>query len=171
MPWGKSRKRSMDVADDGWSPISWAARCIEDEDTVGIKSEDCDFSKTIKLLIDNGADTSVRRTIYDKNFEAHEVGPWELAQRTGHSPEVLELLKPSSSSGSGTEVPKQPSGDLSSSPGIRSAAKSEANPNSTKLHRPKLGRWKSGMEDCQICYAVSVMLSSPSDTGQNSSCY
>ncbi|RKK12755.1 hypothetical protein BFJ66_g2615 [Fusarium oxysporum f. sp. cepae] len=74
--------------DDGWTPLLWACRVCEDWGTPKEIS-----TEIVKLLLDRGADPSVRgRTSDDREWS-----PLKMARFHGASQEVIELLTASPS--------------------------------------------------------------------------
>ncbi|PTB57717.1 hypothetical protein M431DRAFT_479284 [Trichoderma harzianum CBS 226.95] len=82
-------KKAIDEPDiDGWTPLCWAARGPSnwlDQEHAGEPQEQI---KVMKLLLENGANRSVRVTVGGQKWT-----PLKLARFSGADEEVIELLK------------------------------------------------------------------------------
>lgn len=74
---------------DGWTPLCWAVRPIKTGVCDVMQSEPRNYPDTVRLLLDSGADRSVRASWGDEMLT-----PLEMAQRCGAEMEVIELLQP-----------------------------------------------------------------------------
>ncbi|RFU77308.1 ankyrin 1 [Trichoderma arundinaceum] len=82
-------KEAIDAPDiDGWTPLCWAARGTSGwlaQDHAGEPQEQL---KVIKLLLENGANRSVRASVDEQKWT-----PLKIARFSDQSEEVIELLK------------------------------------------------------------------------------
>ncbi|PNP43234.1 hypothetical protein THARTR1_11132 [Trichoderma harzianum] len=93
----KKREEYVNQADiDGWTPLCWATRPVVERLGPDSESEPRDYIKTVKFLIDQGADRSVKFTMgTGKNVETFT--PVEMARLCGPAvaSEVVDMLEPS----------------------------------------------------------------------------
>ncbi|KAL6695385.1 ankyrin repeat-containing domain protein [Trichoderma pleuroticola] len=93
----KKREEYVNQADiDGWTPLCWATRPVVERLGPDSGSEPRDYIKTVKFLIDQGADRSVKFTMgTGKNVETFT--PVEMARLCGPAvaSEVVDMLEPS----------------------------------------------------------------------------
>lgn len=82
-------KEAIDELDiDGWTPLCWAARGTDCWLSVDHASEPEEQIKTMKLLLENGANRFVQASVGKEKWT-----PLKIARFTGQPEEVIELLK------------------------------------------------------------------------------
>ncbi|KAL7905885.1 ankyrin repeat-containing domain protein [Trichoderma velutinum] len=88
----KKRKEYVNQADiDGWTPLCWATRPVAARLGPDSESEPRDYIKTVKYLIEQGADYSVKFTMgTGKNVETFT--PVQMARLCGADSEIIEML-------------------------------------------------------------------------------
>lgn len=89
---GRSKKQYINQADiDGWTPLCWAMRPFEKGFCHGMASEPRAYAKTVRYLLDQGADDSVTFRMGTgeqvKNFT-----PFQMASLCGAEDEIIRML-------------------------------------------------------------------------------
>lgn len=110
---------------DGWTPLAWATR--PDFTTWRFNTEPQNYVATVKLLIENGADVSVRFRS-GEGEHAEVFTPLEMARRCASGDDVLRLLAP------------------------RSEEKLQDNKSAGRTSQRKYKKWESC---CDFCLSVS----------------
>jgi ankyrin repeat protein len=91
----RDRKECINQADiDGWTPLCWATRPFTTHLGPDSGSETRDYIKTVKVLLDLGADRSVKFNMgMGENVET--VTPVQMARFCGAEGEIIDMLDPS----------------------------------------------------------------------------
>ncbi|KAM6483952.1 ankyrin repeat-containing domain protein [Trichoderma sp. SZMC 28011] len=91
----EKRREYVNQADiDGWTPLCWAVRPVTVRLGPDAESEPRDYVKTVKYLIEQGADCSVKFTMgTGKNVETFT--PLQMARLCGAASEIIDMLETS----------------------------------------------------------------------------
>lgn len=127
-------KEYIDQPDiDGWTPLCWATRGMQTRLGPDSESEPRDYIQTVKLLIDHGANRSVKFTI-GTGGKVETFTPVQMARLCGAQGEIIDMLE------------TNPDGSLTNATAGRSrGAKKQSK------------KYKSKTAFCDICLHVSTL--------------